>query len=97
MLGAFRSTAAIRCLHIDRAFKIDEKVYGPNHPNLRIRLNNIGQILKEKGDLNGALTYSKRALKILTDHYGPDNPLTKMAAANLEEIEQAKEAKQHKP
>jgi hypothetical protein len=53
--------------------------------------NNIGGILQAKGDLEGALSYTQRALKILQNSYGPDNPLTKRAAANLEHIKQAKQ------
>jgi len=44
--------------------------------------NDIGTILQAKGDLENALTYSRRAQKIFTDNYGPDNPTTKTVAAN---------------
>ena len=80
--------------YVQRALKIDEKVYGPGNPSVAIDANNIGQILKDKGDLNGALSYIERALKIFEASYGPDNPLTKTAAENLERIKQMKQAKQ---
>jgi hypothetical protein len=48
-----------------------------------IRANNIGQILQAKGDLDGALRYTERALKILETNYGTDHPTTKIVAANL--------------
>lgn len=51
--------------------------------------NNIGMILKAKGDLNGAFSNVQRALKILQNTYGPDNPITKTTTANLEHIKQA--------
>ncbi len=67
-----------------RALAIDEKVFGPEHPNVAIRANNIGQILQDQGDLDGALTYAKRALDILERVYGPDNPNTAIARRNFE-------------
>ena len=72
-----------------RALQIDEKVYGPDNPQVAISANNIGTILLTKGDLNGALSYTQRALKILEKSYGPDNPMTKQAAANLTSVERA--------
>lgn len=75
-----------------RALAIGEKVYGPEHPNVAIRANNIGQILREKGDLEGALRYTERALRILQKVYGPDHPLTKAAVANLALLERASRA-----
>jgi hypothetical protein len=61
-----------------------------------IRANNIGQILQDKGDLEGALKYTQRALTIFEKVYGPDNPSTKVVARNLEGIKQAMAAKQAK-
>ena len=43
---------------------IDEKVYGPDHPAVAADANNIGMILQDKGDLDGALEYTQRALRI---------------------------------
>ena len=31
--------------HFERALAIDERVYGPNHPNVAIRANNLGALL----------------------------------------------------
>jgi hypothetical protein len=56
--------------------------------------NNIGQILKEQGDLAGASEYTRRALRIFQATYGPENPQTKRAARNHAEIEEAIKAKQ---
>jgi tetratricopeptide (TPR) repeat protein len=72
-----------------RALKIYEKVYGPDHPNVAICAYNIGAILKDKGDLVGALNYTQRALKILQNRYGPDNPTTKKIADSLERLNHA--------
>ncbi|MEZ5353348.1 MAG: tetratricopeptide repeat protein [Bryobacteraceae bacterium] len=32
----------------ERALRIDEKVFGPDHPNVAIRANNLGQILQPR-------------------------------------------------
>jgi tetratricopeptide (TPR) repeat protein len=38
---------------LERALKIAEAAYGPNHPNVAIKINNLGLVLKELGDLAG--------------------------------------------
>jgi hypothetical protein len=48
-------------------------------------------ILQAKGDLDGALTYTQRALKIDEKVYGPDNPTTQAVAANLDRIRHTKQ------
>ena len=42
----------------ERALAIDEAALGPDHPNVATRLNNLGLVLKEQGDLAGAKTLS---------------------------------------
>ena len=71
-----------------RALAIDEKVYGPEHPDVARDANNIGQILKAQGDLEGALEWIERAVRILESTYGSDHHLTKAAARNLEAIKE---------
>lgn len=82
-------------IYARQALSVKEKIYGLDDPRLAIDVYGIGQILKAKGDLDGALSSMQRALKICTDYYGPDNPTTRNVVAALNEIEQAKEAKQH--
>ena len=72
--------------YIQRAMKIDERIYGPDHPQVAIDANNIGQILEAKGDVEGALSYIQRAQRILEKSYGPTHHATKQAAADLERI-----------
>jgi tetratricopeptide (TPR) repeat protein len=67
----------------ERALKIDEQMYGPDHPNVAIRANNIGRILHEQGNLTGALEYTRRALKIDEQVYGPDHPNVAIRANNI--------------
>jgi tetratricopeptide (TPR) repeat protein len=59
---------------LERALKIDEKVYGPYHPNVATDVNNIGGVLLDLGDHQEAKKYLERALKIDEKAYGPDHP-----------------------
>ncbi len=72
--------------YAQRALKIDEKVFGPEHPNVGRDANNIGQILKDKGDLDGALAYAQRALKIDEKVFGPEHPKVAIRANNIGQI-----------
>jgi tetratricopeptide (TPR) repeat protein len=52
--------------------------------------NQLGVTLQHKGDLDGALSYAQRALKIDEKVYGPDHPSEVLAACN-----RCDEAEQH--
>ncbi len=56
-----------------RALRIDEQVYGLDDPNVAISASNIGAVLQAKGDLEGALRYTQRALAA-PRVYGSDHP-----------------------
>jgi tetratricopeptide (TPR) repeat protein len=73
-------------LDYQRASNIDEDAFGPGHPTLAIVANNIGAILRDQGDLAGALEYIQRALKIDEKIYGPDHPNVAVDANNIGEI-----------
>jgi len=45
-----------------RALQLGEKVFGAEDAKVAAILSNISGVLKSKGDLDGALQYSKRAL-----------------------------------
>jgi tetratricopeptide (TPR) repeat protein len=47
-----------------RALAIDKKTYGPDHPNVAIRLNNLAQLLQDTGRLTEAETLMRQALAI---------------------------------
>ena len=47
----------------ERALAIDEAALGPDHPNVAIRLNNLGGVLKAQGDLEGAKALFERRCK----------------------------------
>src|SRR5437899_1310 len=63
-ISSFRSSPPIHLLneqgdlagaleYTQRALAIGEKFYGTDHPQVAIYANNIGQILKDQGDLAG--------------------------------------------
>jgi tetratricopeptide (TPR) repeat protein len=67
----------------ERALKIYEDAHGTDHPTVAVVANNIGLILKDQGDLAGALECSRRALKIDEQVYGPDHPKAARNANNI--------------
>lgn len=44
----------------ERALAIDERVYGPEHPSVAMRADNLGNGLRDLGDLAGARTNYER-------------------------------------
>ena len=67
----------------ERALKIDEKAFGPDHPNVATGVNNLGRVLQELGDLPGAKAAYERALKIDEKAFGPDHPNVARGVNNL--------------
>jgi tetratricopeptide (TPR) repeat protein len=59
---------------LERALKIDENAYGPDHPNVARDVNNIGMVLQDLGDLQEARKCYERALKIDQKADGSDHP-----------------------
>lgn len=84
--------AAARAAY-ERALAIDEKAFGPDHPNVARDVNNLGSVLKALGDLPAARAAFERALKIM-EKYAPNNPNTQTARENLERVMKALERKQ---
>ncbi|MCK9922256.1 FxSxx-COOH system tetratricopeptide repeat protein, partial [Frankia sp. AgPm24] len=58
----------------ERALAIGEAVYGPDHPEVAIRLNNQALALRDLGRVGEALRLFERALAIGEAVYGPDHP-----------------------
>jgi tetratricopeptide (TPR) repeat protein len=58
----------------ERALKIDEAAFGPDHPDVATDVNNLGSVLHDLGDLAGARQAYERALKIDEAAFGPDHP-----------------------
>jgi len=57
-----------------RALAIDEKSYGPGHPDVAIDLNNLAALLQTTNRLGEAEPLMRRALAIDKKSYGPEHP-----------------------
>jgi tetratricopeptide (TPR) repeat protein len=73
------SASAIRALEeaeplMRRALAIDEKSYGPGHPDVAIDLNNLAALLQTTNRLGEAEPLMRRALAIDKKSYGPEHP-----------------------
>ncbi|CAF5026811.1 unnamed protein product, partial [Rotaria sp. Silwood1] len=58
----------------DEALIIDEKALLPNHPDLAISYNNIGQVYNNMGDYLKALVFYEKAHKIKEKALPPNHP-----------------------
>ncbi len=58
----------------ERALRIDEASFGPDHPEVAADVNNLGRVLKDLGDLPGARAAFERALRIDEASFGPGPP-----------------------
>ena len=68
-----------------RALAIDEQSFGPDHPNVAIRLNNLALLLQATNRLDEAEPLMRRALVILVTfgrQTGYDHPNLRMFAEN---------------
>jgi tetratricopeptide (TPR) repeat protein len=74
-------TEARKCS--ERALKIGEQVYGKDHPNVAINVNNLGNVLQDLGELAEARKCFERALKIGEQVYGKDHPQVAIYVNNL--------------
>jgi len=68
---------------VERALDIGEATYGPDHPTVAIRVNNLGGVLRALGDLEGAKKMFERALEIGEAAYGPHHPTVAIRVNNL--------------
>ncbi len=66
-----------------RALKIDEQAYGPNHPDVAIDLNNLAELYRDLGQYEEALPLCQRALKIREQVLGPNHPQVATSLNNL--------------
>ena len=57
-----------------RALRIREAVYGPDHPDVGTGLNYVGGVLSDLGRPGEALPLHQRALRIREAVYGPTTP-----------------------
>ena len=68
------------------ALAIDEKALGPDHPDVATILNNLGELLWDKGDYAGAEPLIRQALGIGEKALGPDHPDVAIRLNNLAEL-----------
>jgi tetratricopeptide (TPR) repeat protein len=66
-----------------RALAIGETSYGPDHPNVAIRLNNLARLLQDTNRLAEAEPLMRRALAIGEESDGPDHPNVAIRLNNL--------------
>jgi len=73
----------------ERALKIDEAFFGLNHPNVAIRVHNLGTLFNQIGDKENAIAYEKRALAIFQKLLPPDHPNIKIVLEYLDSLNQS--------
>jgi tetratricopeptide (TPR) repeat protein len=69
-----------------RALAIDEASYGPDHPAVAIRLNNLAVLLQDTNRLAEAEPLKRRALAIDEASYDHDHPDVAIRLYNLAEL-----------
>ena len=72
-----------------RALDIDEKSYGPQHPEVARDLNNLALLLQATNRLSEAEPLMRRALDIDEKSYGPQHPDVAIRLNNLAQLLQA--------
>ena len=72
-----------------RALAIDEKTYGPEHPNVATDLANFAALLQATNRLEEAEPLMRRALAIDEKSYGPEHPDVAIRLYNLSLLLQA--------
>jgi Tetratricopeptide repeat len=69
-----------------RAVAIGEATYGPNHYVVSMRRNNLGLLLRDLGDIAGAVREVTRALEIMKKEVGPGHRRVTQFEKNLEVV-----------
>ena len=69
--------------YIKRALAIDEKAFGPDHPNVAMSLNNLAQLYQAQEQYAQAEPLLKRALAILEKTLGANHANVAMSLNNL--------------
>jgi len=69
--------------YYEQALSIDKAVYGDRHPDVAIRLNNIGSAWKALGEAKKAIEYYEQALSIDKAVYGDRHPNVAIRLNNI--------------
>jgi tetratricopeptide (TPR) repeat protein len=72
-----------------RALEINEKSFGPEHPDVAIDLNNLAQLLQATNRLKEAEPLMRHALEIAEKSFGPEHPTSDTFRSNLKLLEDA--------
>jgi len=70
-------------LSLEQALRIDEDMYGSEHPTVARDLSNLSLVLRDLGDLVGAKGVIERALHIDEDTYGSEHQTVAIRLNNL--------------
>ena len=68
---------------LERALAIEERHYGPEHPQVATTLANLGNAYGALGDTARKKALLERALAIQERHYGPEHPEVAITLGNL--------------
>jgi tetratricopeptide (TPR) repeat protein len=79
----------------ERALKIDEAAFGPDHPKVARDVNNLGRVLRDLGDLAGARAAYERALKIFEKSLPPNHPNIQTVRDNLASLDSPPSSQSH--
>ena len=63
--------------------KIDETAFDPEHPKVAIRINNLGEVLRQQGNFERAQEAFGRAIKIGEIAFGHCHPQVEKYINNL--------------
>jgi tetratricopeptide (TPR) repeat protein len=84
MYSQYRLADLVTSRHAcERALAIQEVLHGPDHPNVAIQLNNLGNVLWAQGDLAGARAAFERAIHIDEATYELEHPQVAIYVNNL--------------
>jgi tetratricopeptide (TPR) repeat protein len=70
----------------ERALKIDEKVFGIEHPSVATKANNLGLVLRDLGKREKARECFERSYRIFQQFFGDNHHLTLKVKANLDSM-----------
>ncbi len=71
---------------IQRVLAIDEKILGPDHPNVGASLNSVAENFRVQGKYAEAEPSAKRALVIWEKSLGPEHPLVVRAREHYADL-----------
>ena len=71
---------------LERALRLKEAAYGPDHPGVAITVGSLGSVLRELGELSAAREQLERAVGICHRTRGSEHPDTRWAQRQLDDL-----------